>query len=156
MDVYKIIREAKDTEKLLDSENIDFLFNPISCKVMFTIINNDENELDNEISEFLLKKREDYKLSKHNDELDNFVKDINSGLKKILKSNKHEKINEFIEQIKNKSERFQNITKEINDNPNSILFRLFINEYNTKSIFTWKNFKDIKKQFEKNLNFISK
>ena len=49
MDVYKIIREAKDTEKLLDSENIDFLFNPISCKVMFTIINNDENELDNEI-----------------------------------------------------------------------------------------------------------
>ena len=43
-----------------------------------------------------------------------------------------------------------NIIRAEMKDPNTALFRLFFNEYNTKQIFTWKNFKDTKKQFEKN------
>lgn len=149
MEIYTLIREAKETN-LISNEEIESLFSPTSEKSMFAIINNDSNELFSEVAEAILKMREDYKIAKHNDEMESFYKDISSKLKKILKTDKRKKLEDFLNLVSTTSEQMANIIRAEMKDPNTALFRLFFNEYNTKQIFTWRNFKDTKKQFEKN------
>lgn len=150
MDIYKIIREAKNTEEIISDEEINSLYSGVSEKAIFSIINSDDNELFSKISEFILKRREDYKIAKHDETFEDFFNEIRFGLKKIIKSDKRKTIDEYLELVSNITEKLQNIINTEENDPNSTLFRLFFNEYNTKQIFTWKNFKDTKKQFEKN------
>ena len=150
MDVYSVIREAKDTKELLSTEELNKLFSPSLERTLFTIINNNENEDFVKLSEIILKKRGAYQEAKLKEKLDDFKDEIISDFKTILKKDKHEKLEEFFEHTDKVAEVANKYIQTAEDDPNSIIFKLFLNEYNTKVAFTWKAFKMVKKDFEKN------
>lgn len=152
MDIYKIIRESTDTKELLSIEDIDFLFSPVTEKSLFYIINKDDEDTKkfNNIAEKILKKREDYQIAKHKDNLDEFKKEITGIFKSVFKLEKKEKKEELFDYLKNKSEEVSKVVNLGKFEPDNIIYRLFLKEYNTKYAFTWKAFKDVKKEYEKN------
>lgn len=152
MDIYKIIRESTDTKELLSIEDIDFLFSPVTEKSLFYIINKDDEDTKkfNSIAEKILKKREDYQIAKHKDNLDEFKKEITGIFKSVFKLEKKEKKEELFDYLKNKSEEVSKVVNLGKFEPDNIIYRLFLKEYNTKYAFTWKAFKDVKKEYEKN------
>ncbi len=152
MDIYKIIRESTDTKELLSIEDIDFLFSPVTEKSLFYIINKDDEDTKkfNSIAEKILKKREDYQIAKHKDNLDEFKKEITGIFKSVFKLEKKEKKEELFDYLKNKSEEVSKVVKLGKFEPDNIIYRLFLKEYNTKYAFTWKAFKDVKREYEKN------
>lgn len=152
MDIYKIIRESTDTKELLSIEDIDFLFSPTTEKSLFYIINKDDEDTKkfNSIAEKILKKREDYQIAKHKDNLDEFKKEITGIFKSVFKLEKKEKKEELFDYLKNKSEEVSKVINLGKFEPDNIIYRLFLKEYNTKYAFTWKAFKDVKREYEKN------
>ena len=152
MDIYKIIRESTDTKELLSIEDIDFLFSPATEKSLFYIINKDDEDTKefNNIAEKILKKREDYQIAKHKDNLDEFKKEITGIFKSVFKLEKKEKKEELFNYLKNKSEEVSKVINIGKFEPDNIIYRLFLKEYNTKYAFTWKAFKDVKREYEKN------
>ncbi len=152
MDIYKIIRESTDTKELLSIEDIDFLFSPVTEKSLFYIINKDDEDTKefNNIAEKILKKREDYQIAKHKDNLDEFKKEITGIFKSVFKLEKKEKKEELFDYLKNKSEEVSKVVNLGKFEPDNIIYRLFLKEYNTKYAFTWKAFKDVKREYEKN------
>ncbi len=152
MDIYKIIRESTDTKELLSIEDIDFLFSPSTEKSLFYIINKDDEDTKefNNIAEKILKKREDYQIAKHKDNLDEFKKEITGIFKSVFKLEKKEKKEELFDYLKNKSEEVSKVVNLGKFEPDNIIYRLFLKEYNTKYAFTWKAFKDVKREYEKN------
>ena len=152
MDIYKIIRESTDTKELLSIEDIDFLFSPVTEKSLFYIINKDDEDTKkfNSIAEKILKKREDYQIAKHKDNLDEFKKEITGIFKSVFKLEKKEKKEELFDYLKNKSEEVSKVINLGKFEPDNIIYRLFLKEYNTKYAFTWKAFKDVKREYEKN------
>lgn len=152
MDIYKIIRESTDTKELLSIEDIDFLFSPTIEKSLFYIINKDDEDTKkfNSIAEKILKKREDYQIAKHKDNLDEFKKEITGIFKSVFKLEKKEKKEELFDYLKNKSEEVSKVINLGKFEPDNIIYRLFLKEYNTKYAFTWKAFKDVKREYEKN------
>lgn len=152
MDIYKIIRESTDTKELLSIEDIDFLFSPVTEKSLFYIINKDDEDTKkfNSIAEKILKKREDYQIAKHKDNLDEFKKEITGIFKSVFKLEKKEKKEELFNYLKNKSEEVSKVINIGKFEPDNIIYRLFLKEYNTKYAFTWKAFKDVKREYEKN------
>ena len=152
MDIYKIIRESTNTKELLSIEDIDFLFSPATEKSLFYIINKDDEDTKefNNIAEKILKKREDYQIAKHKDNLDEFKKEITGIFKSVFKLEKKEKKEELFDYLKNKSEEVSKVVNLGKFEPDNIIYRLFLKEYNTKYAFTWKAFKDVKKEYEKN------
>ena len=152
MDIYKIIRESTDTKELLSIEDIDFLFSPTTEKSLFYIINKDDEDTKkfNSIAEKILKKREDYQIAKHKDNLDEFKKEITGIFKSVFKLEKKEKKEELFDYLKNKSEEASKVINLGKFEPDNIIYRLFLKEYNTKYAFTWKAFKDVKREYEKN------
>ena len=152
MDIYKIIRESTDTKELLSIEDIDFLFSPTTEKSLFYIINKDDEDTKkfNSIAEKILKKREDYQIAKHKDNLDEFKKEITGIFKSVFKLEKKEKKEELFDYLKNKSEEVSKVINIGKFEPDNIIYRLFLKEYNTKYAFTWKAFKDVKREYEKN------
>lgn len=152
MDIYKIIRESTNTKELLSIEDIDFLFSPVTEKSLFYIINKDDEDTKkfNNIAEKILKKREDYQIAKHKDNLDEFKKEITGIFKSVFKLEKKEKKEELFDYLKNKSEEVSKVVNLGKFEPDNIIYRLFLKEYNTKYAFTWKAFKDVKKEYEKN------
>lgn len=152
MDIYKIIRESTDTKELLSIGDIDFLFSPTTEKSLFYIINKDDEDTKkfNSIAEKILKKREDYQIAKHKDNLDEFKKEIAGIFKSVFKLEKKEKKEELFDYLKNKSEEVSKVINLGKFEPDNIIYRLFLKEYNTKYAFTWKAFKDVKREYEKN------
>lgn len=146
MDIYSVINESKNS-KILDSDDVDKLYSGTLDAALFALATNkDEN-----ISEFastILKNRNDYQIAKKNDKLDDFISDINSLLKKnVDKANKTK--SGFFELL-DKFSDFSPKKIETDISPNAVVIRLFLNEYNTKYAFTWKAFKKVKKEYEKN------
>lgn len=146
MDIYSVINESKNS-KILDSDDIEKLYSGNLDSALFALATNkDEN-----IAEFastILKDRNDYQIAKKNDKLDDFLDDLNSLLKKnIDKANKTK--SDFFELL-DKFSDFSPKKIETDISPNAVVIRLFLSEYNTKYAFTWKAFKKVKKEYEKN------
>lgn len=146
MDIYNVINESKNSE-ILDNEDIDRLFSGNLDSALFSLA----SQKDEDISEFaslILKNRMGYQFAKKNDDIKDFKDDLNSDLKKnVDKANKTKR--RFFELLDN----YKSITPnkiETDVSPNAVVIRLFLKEYDTKYAFTWKAFKKVKKDYEKN------
>lgn len=146
MDIYNVINESKNS-KILDDNDIERLFSGNLDSVLFSFTTN-KNEDISEFASLILKNRTNYQVAKKNDKLKDFKNDLNSSLKKnIDKANKIKR--NFFELL----DSYKNITSnkiETDISPNAVVIRLFLKEYDTKYAFTWKAFKKVKKDYEKN------
>ncbi len=149
MDIYKIIRESKE-DYSIDETTVDYLYSTIVEKTLLSMINNEEdNDEFNNIAEKILKKRDDYHTAKKENKMEQFISDLNNDFIKVFKSDRKERTEEFINYINQYSKNIKNTISKINNNPDILIFKLFLKEYNEKESFTWKQFKNIKRIFEK-------
>lgn len=149
-DIYQIIRESKEEKQLLTFEELDKLYTPEVIKTLFYIINKDEEKDYCKLAEYILKKREDYQIAKKNDNLKEFKKDIKSEFKRIFKTDKFKKKEDFFNYINNSAEAGNKNIVQVSNNPDKVIYKLFLNKYNSNTPFTWAMFKELKKDYEKN------
>ena len=153
MDVYRVINESKK-QKLIDTEEINKLFSLSNDAILLRIAaqeeGKDKDEKSNKVklAELILKNKNNYWESKRNDNLDDFTKKLNSDIKKEIKKDRKEAKEELFDNMNIIAKDYQ-ITKATEDTPNIIIFKMFLNEWNTKYAFTWKSFKNLKKNYEK-------
>ncbi len=82
--------------------------------------------------------------------LDDFNKELNNEIKKKIKKDRKETKKELFDKMNEVAKDYQSSElKSTEENPNSVIFKLFLNEWNTKYAFTWKSFKELKKNYEK-------
>lgn len=153
MDIYSIIREAK--ENLLDLDETKRIFSLANDGILFKIVaKEDEKEEKSDIvkfAEYILKNRDNFWEAKRNENLEEFNKDLNNDLKQIIKKDREEvKRNLFDEMNKLVTDTNNDGKVDTADSsPNVVFFKLFLNEYNNKYAFTWKAFKETKRLYEK-------
>lgn len=140
-----INRIIKESEESISSED---LFN-IDNKVLFQLILQEKEKTDLvKVAELILKNKDEYYAANKDDELDDFYKDINRQIKKII-TDKSEFKKEFFEKVDNIKSNLKNMEDTSFDTPNVIIYKLFLKEYNTKYSFTWRAFKEVKRNYEK-------
>lgn len=148
LNIYKIINEIEET-KVIDSDNLDDLFH-IDNKVLFQLIVKEKEKTDiAKVSELIIKNKDEFYSASKDDELDDFYKDINKQIKKIIKTDKKEFKKEFLGKIEVVKNSIKQAEDTSHDTPNVIIFKLFLREYNTKYSFTWRAFKEVKREYEK-------
>ena len=153
MDVYSVIREAK--ENLLDLDETKRIFSLANDGILFKIVaKEDEKDEKSDIvkfAEYILKNRDNFWEAKRNETLEEFNKDLNNELKQIIKKDREEvKRNLFDEMNKLVADTNSDGRVDTADSsPNVVFFKLFLNEYNNKYAFTWKAFKETKRLYEK-------
>lgn len=149
MDIYRVIRESKEGN-LFDTEELNRLFSFGNENILLRIVaRNDEDSNLNKFATIVLKNRDNFWTAKKEETLEDFCKDLESEIKtKINKNRKNAKKELFREIDKIANDLDQSIT--VSGDANAVVFRLFLNEYNSKYSFTWKAFKKIKKEYEKN------
>lgn len=149
IDVYKVINEAKENKSYFSEDEVRDLYSKEA--ILFKLLQS-ENEEDKNINKFIeevLKKRQDYTEGLMNDDLSDLVSDINTDFKKIIKSNRKEEKNSLLDRIKNMSDAAMKYIETAKTSPDTIIYKLFLDEYNNKYAFTWKAFKYAKKRYEK-------
>jgi len=156
MDVYRIINEAKKS-KLLDDDEINQLYSLANDSILLRIASQedfkDEDTDLGKLAEIIIKKRDDYHYAKKNDELEDFNKELNSEIKSKIKKDREKIKKELFDKMNNVAKDYIPANMRTGeDSPNIILFKLFLNEWNTKYAFTWKAFKNVKKEYEKTHN----
>ena len=152
MDVYRVINEAKKSN-LIDIEEMNKIYSLSNDAILMQIFAQedlkDEKTDVGKLTELLLTNKYDYHLAKKNDELPSFNKELNSKIKKILSKDKEKVKRELFDKINEIAKNYQIDKVNHQTSPNTIVLRLFLNEWNTKYAFTWKSFKDLKKEYEK-------
>ena len=92
MDVYSVIREAK--ENLLDLDETKRIFSLANDGILFKIVaKEDEKDEKSDIvkfAEYILKNRDNFWEAKRNETLEDFNKDLNNELKQIIKKDREE------------------------------------------------------------------
>ena len=153
MDIYRVINEAKDS-KIIDKDEMEKIYSLANDAILMRIAAaEDSKEEDTDVgklAEIIIKNRDDYHFAKREDELDDFSKELNTEIKKKIKKDRKEVKKELFNKMDEIAKDYRSselATTE--ENPNSVIFRLFLNEWNTKYAFTWKSFKEIKKNYEK-------
>lgn len=151
MDVYTIINEAKEGD-LFDEDEINQLFSFNNANLLIKIAAQDEADgKETEIGKlasFILKNRDNYQISKKEEKLEDFKKDFNFDLKKQFKKNRKNLKKELINKVNEMAQNTTLLNVE-QDDPNKVVIKLFWQEYNNKYAFTWKAFKETKRQYEK-------
>lgn len=154
MDIYRIIRESKEG-KLFNIDELNRLYSFANDQILLNIVAKNDQAKDDDkeeladMAEIILKNRDNFWASKHDDKLEEFSKELETEIKKTIKQKRMDIKKTLFNRI---DEVAQSNSQKIDDgeeNPNSIFFKLFLNEYNTKHAFTWKAFKDTKKRYEK-------
>lgn len=153
MDVYRVINEAKDS-KIIDKNEMEKIYSLANDAILMRIAAaEDSKEEDTDVgklAEIIIKNRDDYHFAKKDDELDDFNKELNNEIKKKIKKDRKETKKELFDKMNEVAKDYQSSElKSTEENPNSVIFKLFLNEWNTKYAFTWKSFKELKKNYEK-------
>jgi hypothetical protein len=146
MDIYNVINESKAKKTIISSEEASKLFSIPNENILFRIAGGlDEDDDLMDLVELILKSKDDYYAAKEDTE--DFLKEFNFKLKKIknVKKLKEELFGKMDDLAKN-----YNYIEKNPDAPNSIILKMFLNEWNTKHSFTWRGFKQVKKNYEKN------
>ena len=154
MDIYTIINESKDS-KLFELDEVENLYALTNDSILFNIVATDEinKNKDEEQSfiakfaEIILKNKDDFWNAKNNDKLSDFINNLSKEIKKKIKHSKKIK-KELFEKMNKVAENYGSNIKS-SENPNSVVFKLFLSDYNSKYAFTWKAFKETKKIYEK-------
>lgn len=149
MDIYKVIRESKEG-KLFDTDELNKLYSFANDQILLNIAAvEDEDSKVGELASIILKNRDNFWTAKYDETLDGFSKDLESEIKSKIKQDRKDVKKDLFDKMdiiaKSTSQKIDN-GKE---SPNTIFFKLFLNEYNTKHAFTWKAFKEAKKRYEK-------
>lgn len=154
MDIYRVIRESKEG-KLFDIDELNKLYSFANDQILLTIVAKNEQAKDEDkeeladMAEVILKNRDNFWTAKHDDELEDFSKDLESEIKTKIKQGRIDVKKKLFEKM---DEIAQSTSQKIDkgeETANAVFFKLFLNEYNTKHAFTWKAFKDAKKRYEK-------
>lgn len=154
MDIYTIINESKDS-KLFEPNEIENLYALTNDSILLNIVavddkNRKKNEEQSPIAKFaeiILKNKDDFWRAKNDDTLVDFTKNIAKEIKKKIKHSK--KIKKELFRKMNKIAESYGSNIKSSENPNSVVFKLFLSDYNSKYAFTWKAFKETKKNYEK-------
>ena len=154
MDIYTIINESKDS-KLFELDEVENLYALTNDSILFNIIATDEKNKNKDeeqsfiakFAEIILKNKDDFWNAKHNDKLSDFINNLSKEIKKKIKHSKKIK-KELFEKMNKVAENYGSNIKS-SENPNSVVFKLFLSDYNSKYAFTWKAFKETKKIYEK-------
>lgn len=148
MDVYSVINESKKSKVLSDDE-IDRIFSLGNEGILLKIVAGDKDEgLEAKFATVILKNRGEYWENKHADTMDDFSKELNKELKKkVKKANKAKDL--LFDKMNKMAADGIGLAINVSDSPNLVFFRLFMNEYNNKYAFTWKAFKEVKREYEK-------
>lgn len=152
MDIYTIINESKDS-KLFELDEVENLYALTNDSILFNIVATDEKNKNKEQSsiakfaEIILKNKDDFWNAKNNDKLSDFINNLSKEIKKKIKHSKKIK-KELFEKMNKVAENYGSNIKS-SENPNSVVFKLFLSDYNSKYAFTWKAFKETKKIYEK-------
>ena len=158
MDIYRVINEAKDS-KIIDKDEMEKIYSLANDAILMRIAAAEDSKAEDskeedtdvgKLAEIIIKNRDDYHFAKREDELDDFSKELNTEIKKKIKKDRKEVKKELFNKMDEIAKDYQ--SSEImstEENPNSVIFKLFLNEWNTKYAFTWKSFKEIKKNYEK-------
>lgn len=151
-DVYTVINETKEGN-LIDNEELDQFFSFGNINILTKIIAQEEVEDKKtdigKLASIIVKNKDEYQKAKKDEKLDEFKDEINSKIKKEIKKNRKKVKKELIEKVNNLAQNTAVLNIK-DDSPNKIIFKLFWQEYNNKYAFTWKAFKEVKKQYEKN------
>ena len=156
MDIYRIIRESKEDKKLFSDNEINKLYSFSNNNVLLNIIAKDEIENKEEKSDIakmasiILKNKSDFWEYKYKDEENELNKELSLKLKKEFKKETKDIINSLFDRMNETAKKLEVTSGETSDNPNVVIFKIFLNEYNTKYAFTWKAFKQVKREYEKN------
>lgn len=153
MDVYRVIKEAKEP-RLIDMDEMDKLFSfanaPILTRIAAREDRKDEKSDEHKFVELIAKNRDDYFWAKDRDTLDDFNKEFNSDIKKMFKSKREDVKKKLFDDIDEIADAYKPSNDSLaSANPNTVVFKMFLNEWNTKHSFTWKMFKRLKKDYEK-------
>ena len=154
MDIYTIINESKDS-KLFELDEVENLYALTNDSILFNIIATDEKNKNKDeeqsfiakFAEIILKNKDDFWNAKNNDKLSDFINNLSKEIKKKIKHSKKIK-KELYEKMNKVAENYGSNIKS-SENPNSVVFKLFLSDYNSKYAFTWKAFKETKKIYEK-------
>ena len=154
MDIYTIINESKDS-KLFELDEVENLYALTNDSILFNIIATDEKNKNKDeeqsfiakFAEIILKNKDDFWNAKNNDKLSDFINNLSKEIKKKIKHSKKIK-KELFERMNKVAENYGSNIKS-SENPNSVVFKLFLSDYNSKYAFTWKAFKETKKIYEK-------
>lgn len=154
MDIYTIINESKDS-KLFELDEVENLYALTNDSILFNIIATDEKNKNKDeeqsfiakFAEIILKNKDDFWNAKNNDKLSDFINNLSKEIKKKIKHSKKIK-KELFEKMNKVAENYGSNIKS-SENPNSVVFKLFLSDYNSKYAFTWKAFKETKKIYEK-------
>lgn len=154
MDIYKVINEAVQDSRVIDKEELDRLFSFANDAILMRIIAKDDDEdkksEETKLAELVVKNKDDYFFAKKNDEIDDFLKEFNSEIRKEIKKDRKEIKKKLFEKMNEIAKDYQQSElKATDENANVVVFKMFLNEWNTKYAFTWKAFKNIKKDYEK-------
>ena len=153
MDVYRVIKEAKEP-RLIDMDEMDKLFSfanaPILTRIAAREDRKDEKSDEHKLVELISRSRDDYFWAKDRDTLDDFNKEFNSDIKKMFKGKRAELKKQLFDDIDEIADAYKPSNDSLaSANPNTVVFKMFLNEWNTKHSFTWKMFKRLKKDYEK-------
>ena len=154
MDIYTIINESKDS-KLFELDEVENLYAVTNDSILFNIVATDEKNKNKDeeqsfiakFAEIILKNKDDFWNAKNNDKLSDFINNLSKEIKKKIKHSKKIK-KELFEKMNKVAENYGSNIKS-SENPNSVVFKLFLSDYNSKYAFTWKAFKETKKIYEK-------
>ena len=156
MDIYRIIQESKEDKKLFSDSEINKLYSFANNNILLNIIAKDEVKNKDEktdiakMASIILKNKNDFWEYKYNDEENEFNKELSLKLKKEFKKETKDIISSLFRKMDETAENLEVTSAETSDNPNVVIFKMFLNEYNTKYAFTWKAFKQVKREYEKN------
>lgn len=153
MDIYRVINESKNS-KIIDKDELDRLFSLANDAILLRIVaqenDKEEKSQEAEMAEIILKNRDSYQEAKREEDLDEFEKELNSEIRKKIKKNRNETKKKLFQTMDDIAKEYQTADiKAKDENANIIIFKLFLNEWNTKYAFTWKSFKNLKKDYEK-------
>lgn len=154
MDVYRVINEAKNP-KIIDTDELEKVYSLANDAILMRIAaqeNDDDDKKSDvgELAEIIIKNRDDYHYAKKQDELEDFHKELNNEIKKKIKKDREETKKKLFDKMNEIAKEYQSTElKSGEENPNVVIFKMFLNEWNTKYAFTWKAFKNIKKTYEK-------
>ena len=153
MDVYRVINEAKEP-RLIDMDEMDKLFSfanaPILTRIAAKEDRKDEKSDEYKFIDLISRERDDYFWAKDQDTLENFNKEFNSEIKKMFKSRKADVKKKLFDDIDEIADAYKPSNDSLSSaNPNTVIFKMFLNEWNTKHSFTWKMFKRVKKDYER-------
>ena len=153
MDVYRVINEAKDS-KIIDKDELERLFSFANDAILMRIRAQEDSEEEPgdeaKLAEIVLKNRDNYQEAKREEKLDEFNKELNNEIKKKIKKDRKETKKKLFDKMNEIAKDYQTTEAKAQDeNANVVIFKMFLNEWNTKYAFTWKAFKNLKRDYEK-------